>query len=109
STSDTRRGGPPWATAVCPPPPTYGGPPGSPPRSAPPRWRSVRCGESYVVGRALLVAGTHSDAGKSVVTAGVCRWLRRRGVNVAPFKAQNMSNNSSVVVDGAGTGGEIGR
>ncbi|MDT4989609.1 MAG: adenosylcobyric acid synthase, partial [Micromonosporaceae bacterium] len=47
----------------------------------------------------LLVAGTASDAGKSVLTAGICRWLVRRGVSVAPFKAQNMSNNSAVVVD----------
>ena len=53
----------------------------------------------------LLVAGTTSDAGKSVVTAGLCRWLARRGVKVAPFKAQNMSNNSVVAQDGA----EIGR
>jgi len=61
----------------------------------------------------LLVAGTTSDAGKSVVTAGICRWLHRRGVKVAPFKAQNMSNNSAVAVDnaglGGGLGGEIGR
>jgi len=54
---------------------------------------------------ALLVAGTHSDAGKSVVTAGICRWLRREGVSVAPFKAQNMALNSVVTLDGA----EIGR
>ncbi|WP_367125845.1 cobyric acid synthase [Streptomyces phytohabitans] len=54
---------------------------------------------------ALLVAGTTSDAGKSVVTAGICRWLARRGVKVAPFKAQNMSLNSYVTRDGA----EIGR
>ncbi|MGY2083056.1 cobyric acid synthase [Blastococcus sp. SYSU DS0539] len=54
---------------------------------------------------ALLVAGTTSDAGKSVVTAGICRWLARQGVSVAPFKAQNMSNNSVVTPDGA----EIGR
>ncbi|TDC60596.1 cobyric acid synthase [Actinomadura sp. GC306] len=53
----------------------------------------------------LLVAGTTSDAGKSVVTAGLCRWLARRGVKVAPFKAQNMSLNSMVTGDGA----EIGR
>ncbi len=53
----------------------------------------------------LLVAGTTSDAGKSVLTAGICRWLARRGVRVAPFKAQNMSNNSMVAPDGA----EIGR
>jgi adenosylcobyric acid synthase len=57
----------------------------------------------------LLVAGTTSDAGKSVLTAGICRWLFRRGVNVAPFKAQNMSNNSAVVVGPDGRGGEIGR
>jgi adenosylcobyric acid synthase len=57
----------------------------------------------------LLVAGTTSDAGKSVLTAGICRWLRRRGVNVAPFKAQNMSNNSAVVIGPDGAPGEIGR
>ena len=55
--------------------------------------------------KGLLVAGTTSDAGKSVVTAGICRWLARRGVKVAPFKAQNMSLNSVVTRDG----GEIGR
>ena len=54
---------------------------------------------------ALLVCGTHSDAGKSVVTAGLCRWLRRRGVSVAPFKSQNMALNSVVTPGGA----EIGR
>jgi adenosylcobyric acid synthase len=61
------------------------------------------------LGGGLLVSGTTSDAGKSVLTAGICRWLRRRGVRVAPFKAQNMSNNSAVAVDAAGRGGELGR
>lgn len=56
-------------------------------------------------GGGLLVAGTTSDAGKSVVTAGICRWLVRQGMSVAPFKAQNMSLNSFVTRDGA----EIGR
>ena len=54
---------------------------------------------------ALLVAGTHSDAGKSVISAGICRMLAREGVKVAPFKAQNMALNSFVTRDGA----EIGR
>ena len=53
----------------------------------------------------LLVCGTASDAGKSLVTAGICRWLHRRGVSVAPFKAQNMALNSAVTPSGA----EIGR
>lgn len=57
----------------------------------------------------LLVAGTTSDAGKSVVTTGLCRALARRGVSVAPYKAQNMSNNSMVCHDREGTPAEIGR
>jgi adenosylcobyric acid synthase len=54
---------------------------------------------------AILVAGTASDAGKSVIVAGICRWLVRQGVKVAPFKAQNMSLNSYVTADGC----EVGR
>lgn len=56
-------------------------------------------------GRGLLIAGTSSDAGKSLVTVATCRYLQRQGVAVAPFKAQNMSNNSMVCADGS----EIGR
>ncbi|MDX6647716.1 MAG: adenosylcobyric acid synthase [Miltoncostaeaceae bacterium] len=53
----------------------------------------------------LIVAGTGSEVGKSVIVAGICRWLTRRGVRVAPFKAQNMALNSVVTAEGA----EIGR
>jgi adenosylcobyric acid synthase len=53
----------------------------------------------------VLIAGTSSDAGKSLVATGLCRALARRGIAVAPFKAQNMSNNSCICNDGA----EIGR
>ncbi len=52
-----------------------------------------------------MVQGTTSDAGKSTLTAALCRVLYRRGVRVAPFKPQNMALNSAVTVDG----GEIGR
>jgi len=57
----------------------------------------------------LLVAGTTSDAGKSVVTTGLCRAFARRGIRVAPYKAQNMSNNSMVCIGPDGIAAEIGR
>jgi len=53
----------------------------------------------------LAVFGTGSDVGKSVVTTGICRSLQRRGIRVAPYKAQNMSNNSGVTPEGL----EMGR
>ena len=53
----------------------------------------------------LLIAGTASDAGKSLIVTGLARAFRRRGIRVAPFKSQNMSNNSRVCSDGT----EIGR
>ena len=55
--------------------------------------------------KALMILGTHSNAGKSLLAAAFCRILARKGVRVAPFKAQNMSNNAGVTPEG----GEMGR
>ena len=55
--------------------------------------------------KVLMLQGTGSDGGKSVLVAGLCRVLRDDGVRVAPFKPQNMALNSFITADG----GEMGR
>lgn len=58
-----------------------------------------------MINNTLMIQGTTSDAGKSIMVTGLCRVMKRRGVSVAPFKPQNMALNSAVAEDG----GEIGR
>jgi hypothetical protein len=74
------------------------------------RYSAVLCLKSHFTCKAMpakpiFVGGTGSHAGKSWVATALCRYLYRMGHRVAPFKAQNMSNNSMVCADG----GEIGR
>ena len=60
--------------------------------------------------RAIMLQGTGSDVGKSVLVAGLCRAAKLRGLNVRPFKPQNMSNNAAVAaIPGEAGEGEIGR
>ena len=55
--------------------------------------------------KAIMIVGTSSDSGKTLVVAALCRYFQRKGIKVAPYKAQNMSLNSFVTEDG----GEMGR
>ncbi|MER8480766.1 cobyric acid synthase [Mesorhizobium sp. M1163] len=60
--------------------------------------------------KAIMLQGTGSDVGKTVLVAGLCRAAKKRGLKVRPFKPQNMSNNAAVAdIPGVSSGGEIGR
>ena len=58
--------------------------------------------------KSIMIMGTGSDVGKSLIVAGLCRAYKNRGLKVAPFKPQNMSNNAAVCEDADEVGGEIG-
>jgi len=73
--------------------------------SGPLRYQPFVEDEVSMTARALMIQGTGSDVGKSLIVAGLCRVFARRGLVVRPFKPQNMSNNAAVTADG----GEIGR
>jgi adenosylcobyric acid synthase len=67
-------------------------------------------GQIAGMARAIMLQGTGSDVGKTVLVAGLCRLARNRGVNIRPFKPQNMSNNAAVaLIPETGGQGEIGR
>ncbi|MGQ9473170.1 MAG: nucleotide-binding protein, partial [Candidatus Caldatribacteriaceae bacterium] len=55
---------------------------------------------SEIVGKSLMIQGTASGVGKSLIVAGIVRVFKRRGLRVAPFKAENMSLNSGVTAQG---------